>query len=131
MGIPFDMDYISGLWDRALETLDDAMAVRYPHSIANRSYYAAFYAVTALFGIGGIYFNKHTQLEAAVHRDLVHTGKWPAILGKKYSDLLKYRTTGDYKFNEMVTQEEAKQAIEFARDIIDAVHNENPIAFPF
>ena len=74
-GEPYDFEFISGLWERAVDTLADAELVLSPHSIANRSYYAAFYAVSALFAAEGSFFRKHSQLEAAVHRDLVHTGR--------------------------------------------------------
>lgn len=126
----FDSDYISGLWERAVDTLRDAKLVISPHSIANRSYYAAFYAVTALFALEGVSFKKHSQLEAAVHRDLVHTERWDARLGKNFSDLIKYRTTGDYRFNEMVSPEEAKDAIKLAFEILEAVHEAGPDIFP-
>ena len=51
-------------------------------SAASRAYYAAFHAVTALFGLEGRTFAKHSALEAAVHRDLVKTGKWASDLGR-------------------------------------------------
>jgi uncharacterized protein len=37
----------------------------------NRIYYAAFYALTALFSDRGCVFKKHKGLRSALHRDLI------------------------------------------------------------
>ncbi len=51
-----------------------------PDAAASRAYYAAFYAVSALFALEGRTFRKHSALEAAVHHDLVKMGlgRYPA-----------------------------------------------------
>ena len=69
----------AALWSRAQDALESASVLIGvdPDSAASRAYYAAFYAVSALFALEGRSFNKHTALESAVHRDLVRTGKWP------------------------------------------------------
>ncbi|MEW6200590.1 MAG: HEPN domain-containing protein [bacterium] len=118
------------LWERAVATFEDAQAVKHPHSIANRSYYAAFYAVSALFALEDVAFRKHQQVEAAVHRDLVLPGKWSKELGDGYSSLMEFRTTGDYGIVNSVTPVEAKEAIEIARDILKSVHEAHPDIFP-
>jgi len=59
-------------------------------------YYAAFHAVTALFALEGKSFSKHTAVRAAVHGELVKTGRWPVELGASYNDLMSARHTGDY-----------------------------------
>ena len=68
-------------WRRALEALDVA---KHDLSIsadaaASRAYYAAFYAVSALFALKERSFAKHSGVEAALHRELVHPwgmGSW-------------------------------------------------------
>ena len=71
-------------------------------------------------------FTKHTAVEAAVHRDLVKSGRWPAELGKHYSDLSELRTTGDYGGLEHVTAEDAQAAVRMAQAILDAVDAQCP-----
>ena len=67
-----------------------------PDAAASRAYYAAFYAVSALFALEECDFAKHSQVRAAVHRDLVKSGRWPTERGEDYSFILRLRETADY-----------------------------------
>ena len=60
------------LWERAGRALKTAehWSQEDPDASVSRSYYAAFYAVSALFVVEGRTFAKHAAVEAAVHRDL-------------------------------------------------------------
>jgi len=107
---------------RTLLTID-------PDCSASRAYYAAFYAVSALFALQGKTFSRHSGLMTAVHRDLVKSGHWPEELGKDYSSLLELRITGDYKILEHVLESEAKEAIQAAQRILQAVHKAHPDIF--
>jgi uncharacterized protein (UPF0332 family) len=89
----------------------------------NRAYYAAFYAVSALFALEDKRFKRHTGVEAAVHRDLVSTGRWPTELGATYSKLYMRRTASDYDIEAMMSIEEAEDAVERAAQIVQAVQN--------
>jgi hypothetical protein len=69
--------YAADLWRRANEALRTAeadLAVSHD-AAASRAYYAAFYAVSALFAWEGREFAKHSAVHAAVHRDLVKVGR--------------------------------------------------------
>jgi len=119
-------------WERSLKALATAhqnLEQDDPDAAANRAYYAAFYAVTALFALEGKSYPKHSGIEAAVHRDLVNTGRWPKDLGADYSILLDTRHTGDYGGPEHVTYEEAQWSIRAAGQIMDAVQEEYPDVF--
>lgn len=103
-----------------------------PDSTASRAYYAAFHAVTALFALQDQSFSKHAGMLAAVHRDLVHTGRWSEDLGAAYSWLMKLRVAGDYGgMREHVSDSDAEKAIEAAMRILDSVHQAHPDLFPF
>lgn len=97
-----------------------------PDSCASRAYYAAFYAVSALFALEGRSFKRHSGLEAALHKDLVHAGRWPEERGKQYSHLVVLRMTADYGGGKHVSPAEARQAIEEARQILQAVVRSHP-----
>ena len=87
-------DYPRTEWDRAVDALRDAhllLANGGFDGAASRAYYAAFHAVTALFALDDRMFAKHSALEAAVHRDLVKAGRWPADLGRDFR-FLRQRT---------------------------------------
>ena len=64
-------------WQRSQSALKSARrnVVIDEATACNRAYYAAFYAVSALFTLEGKRFKRHTGVEAAVHRDLVNAGR--------------------------------------------------------
>ena len=118
----------ASLWDRALKAFSSAEALvgTDPDGAASRAYYSAFYAASALFALEGKTFTKHTALAAAVHRDLVRTGRWPPELGEAFSWLLRTRQTGDYGQDLRVKPEEARVAAEKASLILEAVRKAMP-----
>lgn len=97
------------------------MAKHDPDTASSRAYYAAFYAVSAYFAISGTIFHRHTAVQAAVHRDLVNTGKWPDELGEDFRSLIDLRQTGDYGMYESVSESDALLAVTAAERIIAAV----------
>jgi uncharacterized protein (UPF0332 family) len=101
----------------------------HPESAVNRAYYAAFYAVSALFALKGIYFKKHSSIESAVHKNLVNAGRWSESLGSDYSKLYQLREIADYGGISHLTQSDAIEALDRARRIIKAVSSENPDTF--
>ncbi|HUU09676.1 MAG TPA: HEPN domain-containing protein [Phycisphaerae bacterium] len=112
----------TALWDRALKALEAAKILVDidADGAASRAYYAAFYAVSALFALEGTTFTKHTSVAAAVHRDLVRAGRWGEDLGQAYSWLMRLRQTGDYGQGVRVRADEARQAIAKAASIVRA-----------
>lgn len=120
-----------GFWNRALKTLPSArfLLPADPDSCASLAYYAAFYAVSALFALQGRTFSKHSALESAVHRDLVRPGHWPKELGADYSHVLRLRTKGNYGGLEHVSESEAEEAIQAVQRILRAVHEAHPDVF--
>lgn len=121
------------LWERAKKALAVAKAISAldPDSAASRAYYAAFYAVSARFALEGKTFRKHSAVEAAVHRDLVKAGIWPAELGQAYSQLSETRSIGDYGELEHVSEASSAEVIQLAADILGAIADEHPNVLPF
>ena len=119
------------LWDRATLALrlakhDLPMSA---DGAASWAYYAAFYAVSALFAMEGRTFSKHSQIEAAVHRDLVKGERWPSRLGSTYSQLNDLREVGHYGGSKHITPAEAENGIGMAEEILYAVAQAHPDAF--
>ena len=121
-------EYAESLWDRAKDALRVAKhnLLISPDAAASRAYYAGFYAVSAHFSLKGITYTKHSAIEAAVHRDLVKAGAWPADLGRQYSHLVELRTVGDYGSLQHVSPEEAQEAVEIAERILQTIAQLNP-----
>ncbi len=115
-------------WQRANRTLNSGKMLieSDPDSAASRAYYAAFHALTAMFALKGQFFNKHSALRTAVHRDLIKAGQWPQELGIAYDFLLEMREVGDYGGPSGVSQSDAQMAIEKAELIIESVKGNNP-----
>ena len=122
-------EYASDLWRRACRALATAsrnIEAADPDAAASRAYYAAFYAVSALFALESRDFAKHSAVEAAVHRELVRTGRWPPELGENYRSLRDLRATGDYGHLDHVTPKAAQDAVDMARRILEAVQQACP-----
>lgn len=115
-------------WQHAQTAMDTAGRVSEidPSTAANRAYYAAFYAVSALFAAEGKTFKRHAAVETAVHRDLINTGRWPKDLGTAYSQLNTLRVGADYDVSTFPSIEEAQTAVEKAQRILAAVRNSCP-----
>lgn len=120
------------LWSRALQALHTTtdLIKSDPDASASRAYYAAFYAVSALFALEEKTFSKHSALEVALHRDLIKTGQWPIERGKEFTFLLNLRSTGDYGGEMHVSQGEAEEALTAANRILQTVHQRHPDQFP-
>lgn len=114
---------VTDLWQRAQSGIRTAahLVSLDPDASASRSYYAAFHAVSACLLHRGASFTKHSAVEAAVHRDLVHAGIWPHELGADYSSLVALRSTGDYGGIDHVSEDDARQAVAAAERVVDAV----------
>lgn len=115
-------------WQRAVRTLNSAMMLREsdPDSAASRAYYAAFHALTAMFALRGQFFNKHSALRTAVHRELIKTSQWPQELGAAYDFLIEMREVGDYGGPAGVSVSDAQMAIDKAELIVNAVKHDCP-----
>lgn len=74
---------------------------------ANRAYYVAFYAASALLLWHGKRFVKHAGLRSAVHRDLVKRGLLTVEWGKALDRLFESRQRADYLELAEVDAEEA------------------------
>ena len=88
---------------------------------ASRAYYAVFHAFSALFADEDRTFVKHSQLEAAVHRDLVRGGRMDAAIGKAFSTLREYRARGDYGGQQHVNEAAARLAVRCAAQVLEAI----------
>jgi uncharacterized protein (UPF0332 family) len=116
-------------WTRATRRLEVARSVLSidPDGAASAAYYAAFYAVTALFELDEKVFRRHSAIEAAVHRELVKTGRWTVELGRAFSRLAELRLIGDYGGARCVTEVQAREAINEAEKIVKAVADVSPL----
>ena len=125
-------EYSTHLWERALTSFTAAKAnlIIDPDTAANRAYYAAFNAISALFALEGQYFRKHSGVQSALHKQLIHTSRLTEQLGSDYDKLIELRAVADYGAAKHVFPEKAELSIGYAHGILLAIHNVRPEAFP-
>ncbi|MCB2262682.1 MAG: HEPN domain-containing protein [Candidatus Thiosymbion ectosymbiont of Robbea hypermnestra] len=110
--------------NRAREAISAARGLLregYPDFAASRSYYAAFYAATALLLREGLEFKKHSGVIATIHQRFVKTGKIDKKHGKNLNWLYELRSVGDYGVTIHVPGDEAKKAIIEAEGFLNAI----------
>ena len=90
---------------------------------ASRSYYASFYAATALILSEGMEFGKHSGVIAAIHRHFIKTGRLGKEYGKNLNWLFELRAVGDYGVAAHVPLEDAQKAIADAASFLEKVQS--------
>ncbi len=92
-------------------------------SIVNRSYYAMFYAVLALF----IHSNtphktsKHSGVIGIFNKEFIHSGKLDARFAKMFYELFDERMELDYRDFAQVSEEDARNAVSSAQEFVSAI----------
>lgn len=84
---------------RAIETLEEArlmQSVQHWNTCANRLYYAAFYAVSALLIQDGYAASKHSGVKALFNRHYIKSEIITRDFGHLYNRLFDLRQEGDY-----------------------------------
>lgn len=87
----------------------------------NRSYYAAYYAMRAVYATEGKDFKKHKTLIASFNKEYVATEIFPREIGRKISLLQIIREQSDYNDFYVASKEESQLQVEFAEKLIDLV----------
>ena len=109
---------------RAQETLEVAQTLldngKY-RDANNRSYYAAFYAIRAVYALKGIDFKKHKTLIATFNKEFVATEIFPRSLGKGISMLQLIREQSDYDDMYVASKQESEMQLSTAKELIALV----------
>ena len=86
---------------------------------ASRTYYACFYALSAVLLREGHKFSKHTGVRSAFHRVLVKTGRISPDLGRFYDLLFDSRQRADYQELVKFNRDEVAELISTATVFVD------------
>jgi len=92
-------DYILYRLSRADSTLQDAKILADNdswNSCVNRLYYSTFYAVTALLISKGFEAKTHNGVKTIFFKEFIASGLIEKEFGTLYSDLIDWRSEGDY-----------------------------------
>lgn len=91
------IDYRLEKAKQSLEEVDAMANLKHWDTVANRLYYACFYAITAYLAYADVRAITHKGVKATFHSELIKSGLMPRDLGKLYSDLFNKRQEADYK----------------------------------
>jgi uncharacterized protein (UPF0332 family) len=88
--------YWMGQAREALASAQAELAAGRRHFAVNRVYYACFYSASAVLLRRGRTYVRHSAVRAAVHRELVKTGRLDAAWGRFYDLAFGRRGQADY-----------------------------------
>jgi uncharacterized protein (UPF0332 family) len=106
---------------RAYEEAKGVVALKYWETIANRLYYAAFNAVTALLIANGDTAQTHSGVRHILGLKFIKAGILPHETGRLYHRLFSMRQTGDYDDTYDVTAEDVLPNLEPTGKLIDVI----------
>ena len=106
---------------RAFEQAQGVVELEYWETIANRLYYAAYNAVSALLIAYGYTAHSHNGVISIFGQYFVQPGIVEVKEGKLYHHLFSMRLTGDYDDTYGLTSEDVLPLIAPASELIDKV----------
>lgn len=115
---------------RAYEQAKGVVGLKYWETIANRLYYAAYNAVSALLIANGDTAQSHSGVIHLFGLRFIKTGIFPAEIGRLYHKLFTMRQTGDYDDTYGLVEEDVlpyveptglfiKQVTDYAKQLLD------------
>ncbi len=107
---------------RARETLIEskfAHGSQFWNMSVNRSYYAMFYAVTAVLRTKEIVRSKHSGLVSAFIENFANTGLFEVKYAQSLNKGFKFRNVNDYVQHPIATEENSKLLLEEAIALVE------------
>ncbi|AQG81655.1 HEPN domain-containing protein [Spirosoma montaniterrae] len=104
--------------ERSKETIDEAIynvEGGFTTAAVNRAYYAIFYCLTALLHTEDVYTKRHSGAHGKFHELFIRTGRFPAETAQWAQYAFQLRQTGDYDLEADITEEQAAQSLDYAR----------------
>ena len=110
--------------DRAYQTMEEAKGnttMKYWHVVANRLYYAAYYAVSALLIANGDTAQTHAGVKVVFGMHFVKTNIVSREINDLYSKLFSLRMTGDYDDTYNLREEDVLPLLEPTEALITTI----------
>lgn len=107
--------YVQSAW-RALRAAESEFVRGQDYSVvANRSYYAIFYAANAMLATEGLQTSKHLRVMALFRDKFVRTGVFEPAHMRDYVETMKRRHVSDYDLQQAANAEFVRVSIESAQ----------------
>jgi uncharacterized protein (UPF0332 family) len=107
--------------ERTLEAAQVLAEHGYWRDMLSKTYFAMFYAASALLCTDGISVSKHSAVVALVGERFAKPGRIDRKLHRMLIDMLDERHVADYRIEIEVKQEEAEQGLRTAREFVEAI----------
>ena len=110
--------------EKAVRTIDQAKSnipMKYWELVANRMYYAAYYAVSALLIADQHTAKTHEGIIRIFGLEYVKKERVPVEMGKLYNKLFTLRLTGDYNDHYGLDEQDVLPLLQPTIDLIDMV----------
>ena len=107
--------------DDAIASADLELKAGHQAFAINRTYYACFYAVTALLCDEGKQFTKHSGVLSEFRRSFIKTGRLDKAWGSFYHMLFEDRHEGDYMPTRTFSSEEVSDHPAKAREFVSVI----------
>lgn len=107
--------------DRIMQQLPILISQQYWDTTANRMYYAAFHAVSALLIHNAIQVRTHKGSIIVFNKEFVRTGVFSVEEGKLYAQLEGLRERGDYNCFIDASEQEVVPLVEPLKEFIDKI----------
>lgn len=88
---------------------------------ANRIYYAAFYAATALLKTKSLSFSKHSAVLSAFRQYFIKTGEFSTEIGDFYRLAFEMRQAGDYEMLTHFEPDDLQHQLLSAHQFVDEI----------
>jgi len=111
--------------EKSLRTLEEAkgnVSLRFWPAAANRLYYAAYYAVSALLIANGDVAQTHVGVKGVFGMKFIKSGVVSRTVGELYSELFSRRMTGDYDDTYDLQEEDVLPLVEPTEKLIQEVN---------
>lgn len=90
---------------------------------ASRSYYSLFYTAEALLLFRGLSFSSHSAVLANFGKEFAKTKDMDVKFHLYLIDAQDKRNIGDYSIARSVSEEEAREMLDWAKEFIEAAEN--------
>lgn len=108
--------------DHATDTLDDANFLNQHGKVllvANRSYYAIFYCISALLAAKGIFAKSHSGIHSKFNEAFVRTGVFDKNTSTIVNRCFEARQAADYDMDAVIDEAQAQMLLDSARTFYD------------
>ncbi len=91
------------------------------HVVANRAYYAIFYAANALLAMLGLQRSKHSGVIALFREKFVKTGEIEKSYSDDYEEAMRRRDVSDYDLTAEISEDYVRVSLEAARRFVPCI----------